>query len=165
MALTVPAEAEPEAHPEHQPESKDELNEELPELNDDIREAAEVDKWSAMIAGMDISGLARQVLLNSELQKLGDDDWLILVAEEQKSLLNESTSQAVRESLAGLLGATARVEFKVGVPSQPTPLMVQQHINEYRHQRACEILHGDAGVQDLQQRFQAQIDESSIQAR
>ncbi|MGM7449175.1 DNA polymerase III subunit gamma/tau [Idiomarina sp. ST20R2A10] len=165
VALTVPAEAEPEAHPEHQPESKDELNEELPELNDDIREAAEVDKWSAMIAGMDISGLARQVLLNSELQKLGDDDWLILVAEEQKSLLNESTSQAVRESLAGLLGATARVEFKVGVPSQPTPLMVQQHINEYRHQRACEILHGDAGVQDLQQRFQAQIDESSIQAR
>ncbi|HAS23989.1 MAG TPA: DNA polymerase III subunit gamma/tau, partial [Idiomarina loihiensis] len=164
VALTVPAEAEPEAHPEHQPESKDELNEELPELNDDIREAAEVDKWSAMIAGMDISGLARQVLLNSELQKLGDD-WLILVAEEQKSLLNESTSQAVRESLAGLLGATARVEFKVGVPSQPTPLMVQQHINEYRHQRACEILHGDAGVQDLQQRFQAQIDESSIQAR
>lgn len=165
VALTVPAEAEPEAQPEHQPESKDELNEELPELNDDIREAAEVDKWSAMIAGMDISGLARQVLLNSELQKLGDDDWLILVAEEQKSLLNESTSQAVRESLAGLLGATARVDFKVGVPSQPTPLMVQQHINEYRHQRACEILHGDAGVQDLQQRFQAQIDESSIQAR
>ncbi len=164
VALTVPAEAEPEAHPEHQPESKDELNEELPELNDDIREAAEVDKWSAMIAGMDISGLARQVLLNSELQKLGDD-WLILVAEEQKSLLNESTSQAVRESLAGLLGATARVEFKVGVPSQPTPLMVQQHINEYRHQRACEILHGDASVQELQQRFQAQIDESSIQAR
>ena len=165
MPLTVPAKAEPEAQPEHQPESKDELNEELPELNDDIREAAEVDKWSAMIAGMDISGLARQVLLNSELQKLGDDDWLILVAEEQKSLLNESTSQAVRESLAGLLGATARVEFKVGVPSQPTPLMVQQHINEYRHQRACEILHGDAGVQDLQQRFQAQIDQSSIQAR
>lgn len=165
MPLTVPAKAEPEAQPEHQPEAKDELNEELPELNDDIREAAEVDKWSAMIAGMDISGLARQVLLNSELQKLGDDDWLILVAEEQKSLLNESTSQAVRESLAGLLGATARVEFKVGVPSQPTPLMVQQHINEYRHQRACEILHGDASVQELQQRFQAQIDESSIQAR
>lgn len=145
--------------------NQDTSNYELPELNDDIREAAEVDKWSAMIAGMDISGLARQVLLNSELQKLGDDDWLILVAEEQKSLLNESTSQAVRESLAGLLGATARVEFKVGVPSQPTPLMVQQHINEYRHQRACEILHGDASVQDLQQRFQAQIDESSIQAR
>ncbi|WP_417437631.1 DNA polymerase III subunit gamma/tau [Idiomarina sp.] len=165
MPLTGPAKAEPEAQPEHQPETKDELNEELPELNDDIREAAEVDKWSAMIAGMDISGLARQVLLNSELQKLGDDDWLILVAEEQKSLLNESTSQAVRESLAGLLGATARVEFKVGVPSQPTPLMVQQHINEYRHQRACEILHGDASVQELQQRFQAQIDESSIQAR
>ncbi|RUO73478.1 DNA polymerase III subunit gamma/tau [Idiomarina ramblicola] len=137
----------------------------FPELNDDIREAAEIDKWSAMIAGMDISGLARQVLLNSELQKAGEDDWLILVAEEQKSLLNESTSQAVRESLAGLLGATARVEFNVGVPTQPTPLMVQQHINEYRHQRACEILQADTGVRELQKRFQAQIDESSIQAR
>lgn len=182
MPLTAPEKTEPEAQFAQQPEPSTESNSdsaalpmaefnqetsnyELPELNDDIREAAEVDKWSAMIAGMDISGLARQVLLNSELQKLGDDDWLILVAEEQKSLLNESTSQAVRESLGGLLGAHAKVEFTVGVPSQPTPLMVQQHINEYRHQRACEILNEDADVQQLQQRFQAQIDESSIQAR
>jgi len=190
----IQSERQPEHELEHEPEQQNELSEELvseaskegntdsveapisefkqdtnnyrlPDLNDDIREAAEVDKWSAMIAGMDISGLARQVLLNSELQKVGDDDWLILVAEEQKSLLNESTSQAVREALAGLLGATARVEFEVGVPGQPTPLMVQQHINEYRYQRACEILHGDAGVQELQQKFQAQIDETSIQAR
>ncbi|MDV6317160.1 DNA polymerase III subunit gamma/tau [Idiomarina sp. HP20-50] len=137
----------------------------FPELNDDIREAAEVDKWSAMIAGMDISGLARQVLLNSELQKMGGDEWLILVAEEQKSLLNDSTSQAVRESLSELLGPGAKVEFTIGVPTQPTPLMVQQHINEFRHQRACQILQADEGVQELQQRFQAQIDESSIQAR
>ncbi|MCA1767833.1 MAG: DNA polymerase III subunit gamma/tau [Idiomarina sp.] len=152
--------------PEPTTEAKSDLSDyAFPELNDDIREAAEIDKWSAMIAGMDISGLARQVLLNSELQKIGDDDWLILVAEEQKSLLNESTDQAVRESLAGLLGTSARVEFKVGVPTQPTPLMVQQHINEYRHQRACEILQADTGVQELQQRFQARIDESSIQAR
>jgi DNA polymerase-3 subunit gamma/tau len=43
--------------------------------------------------------------------------------------------------------------------------MVQQHIDQYRHRRACEILQADTGVQDLQQRFQAQVDESSIQAR
>ncbi|MGM0430168.1 MAG: DNA polymerase III subunit gamma/tau [Pseudomonadota bacterium] len=162
--LTAP-DPEPETRQEPVAESATARNYQFPELNDEIREAAEIDKWSAMIAGMDISGLARQVLLNSELKKVGDDDWLILVAEEQKSLLNDSTSQAVRESLTGLLGPTARVQFDIGVPGQPTPLMVQQHIDQYRHQRACEILQADTGVQELQQRFQAQVDESSIQAR
>ncbi|MGM0631383.1 MAG: DNA polymerase III subunit gamma/tau [Pseudomonadota bacterium] len=158
---------EPESETPQEPvtESVPARDYQFPELNDDIREAAEIDKWSAMIAGMDISGLARQVLLNSELKKVGDDDWLILVAEEQKSLLNDSTSEAVRESLTGLLGPAARVQFDIGVPSQPTPLMVQQHIDQYRHQRACEILRADTGVQELQQRFQAQVDDSSIQAR
>jgi len=156
---------EPETRQEPLAEARPVRDYQFPELNDDIREAAEIDKWSAMIAGMDISGLARQVLLNSELKKVGDDDWLILVAEEQKSLLNDSTSEAVRESLTGLLGPAARVQFDIGVPSQPTPLMVQQHIDQYRHRRACEILQADTGVQELQQRFQAQVDESSIQAR
>ncbi|MGM7319547.1 DNA polymerase III subunit gamma/tau [Idiomarina sp. ST10R2A5] len=158
-------EPEPETRQEPLAEAVSARDYQFPELNDDIREAAEIDKWSAMIAGMDISGLARQVLLNSELKKVGDDDWLILVAEEQKSLLNDSTSEAVRESLTGLLGPAARVQFDIGVPSQPTPLMVQQHIDQYRHRRACEILQADTGVQELQQRFQAQVDESSIQAR
>jgi len=158
-------EPEPEIRQEPLAEAVSARDYQFPELNDDIREAAEVDKWSAMIAGMDISGLARQVLLNSELKKVGDDDWLILVAEEQKTLLNDSTSQAVRESLTELLGPAARVQFDIGVPSQPTPLMVQQHIDQYRHRRACEILQADTGVQELQQRFQAQVDESSIQAR
>ncbi|MFV1466094.1 DNA polymerase III subunit gamma/tau [Idiomarina sp. HB] len=161
---TVP-DPEPETRQEPLAEATPVRDYQFPELNDDIREAAEIDKWSAMIAGMDISGLARQVLLNSELKKVGDDDWLILVAEEQKSLLNDSTSEAVRESLTGLLGPAARVQFDIGVPSQPTPLMVQQHIDQYRHRRACEILQADTGVQELQQRFQAQVDESSIQAR
>lgn len=158
-------EPEPETRQEPLAEAVPARDYQFPELNDDIREAAEIDKWSAMIAGMDISGLARQVLLNSELKKVGADDWLILVAEEQKSLLNDSTSEAVRESLTGLLGPAARVQFDIGVPSQPTPLMVQQHIDQYRHRRACEILQADTGVQELQQRFQAQVDESSIQAR
>lgn len=137
----------------------------FPELNDDIREAAEIDRWSAMIAGMDISGLARQVLLNSELQKHAHDHWTILVAEAQKSLLNDETSDAVSKALIELLGSSAQIEFNVGTPNQPTPLMVQQHINIYRHERACEIVKADRNVQELQQRFQAQLDESSIQAR
>jgi len=162
-----PTTPEPEAETRQEPlaEAVSARDYQFPELNDDIREAAEIDKWSAMIAGMDISGLARQVLLNSELKKVGDDDWLILVAEEQKSLLNDSTSQAVRESLTELLGPAARVQFDIGIPDQPTPLMVQQHIDQCRHRRACEILQADTGVQELQQRFQAQVDESSIQAR
>merc|ERR1711974_291290 len=105
-------------------------------ITDEIKDAADIDRWSAMIAGMDISGLARQVLLNSELQDNEGDNWTILVNSDQQSLLNNATEQAVRESLQGLLGSSAVVSFAVGTPANPTPLMLQQRINEYRHKRA-----------------------------
>ncbi len=135
-----------------------------PEITDEIKDAADIDRWSAMIAGMDISGLARQVLLNSELQDNEGDNWTILVNSDQQSLLNNATEQAVRESLQGLLGSSAVVSFAVGTPANPTPLMLQQRINEYRHKRALERLEKDNGVMELKKRFGAQIDEESVQA-
>lgn len=135
-----------------------------PEITDEIKDAADIDRWSAMIAGMDISGLARQVLLNSELQDNEGDNWTILVNSDQQSLLNNATEQAVRESLQGLLGSSALVSFAVGTPANPTPLMLQQRINEYRHKRALERLEKDNGVMELKKRFGAQIDEESVQA-
>ncbi|MFD2633368.1 DNA polymerase III subunit gamma/tau [Idiomarina piscisalsi] len=135
-----------------------------PEITDEIKDAADIDRWSAMIAGMDISGLARQVLLNSELQDNEGDNWTILVNSDQQSLLNNATEHAVRESLQGLLGSSAVVSFAVGTPANPTPLMLQQRINEYRHKRALERLEKDNGVMELKKRFGAQIDEESVQA-
>ncbi|ATZ73890.1 DNA polymerase III subunit gamma/tau [Idiomarina sp. X4] len=147
-----------------QPVLTAEHNYDYPEITDDIKEAADIDRWSAMIAGMDISGLARQVLLNSELQQSGDDNWTILVNSDQQSLLNSATEQAVRESLQEVLGQHTRVSFSIGTPTQPTPLMLQQRINEYRHKRALERLEKDNGVMELKKRFGAQIDEESVQA-
>ncbi|ASG65334.1 DNA polymerase III subunit gamma/tau [Idiomarina piscisalsi] len=147
-----------------QPVVTAEHNYDYPEITDDIKEAADIDSWSAMIAGMDISGLARQVLLNSELRQSSDDNWTILVNSDQQSLLNSATEQAVRESLLEVLGQHTTVSFSIGTPTQPTPLMLQQRINEYRHKRALERLEKDNGVMELKKRFGAQIDKESVQA-
>lgn len=137
---------------------------EYPEITEKTKSAADIDRWSAMIAGMDISGLARQVLLNSDLQEQGGDNWTVLVNSDQQSLLNNATEQAVKEALLGLLGSSATVSFAIGRPITPTPLMLQQRINEHRYKNALERLEKDNGVMELKKRFGAQIDEESVQA-
>ncbi|MGM0525843.1 MAG: DNA polymerase III subunit gamma/tau [Pseudomonadota bacterium] len=139
-------------------------NLEFPELSEKIRLAEEVDEWSAMIAAMDVSGLARQLLLNSNLHKMAEQSWQVRVAPAQQSLLSEATEQAVTEALRQTLSEQGKFEFTVEEPQHPTPLMIQQHINSYRHQLAVEWLQQDPGANELQQRFAAQLNESSIKA-
>ncbi|RUO78053.1 DNA polymerase III subunit gamma/tau [Idiomarina seosinensis] len=155
------AEVAPKSESEAIPQSFDG---ELPELNPNIRLAEEVDEWSAMIAAMDVSGLARQLLLNSNLHKVADQNWQVRVAPAQQSLLSEATEQAVTEALRQTLSQQGKFEFTVEEPQQPTPLMIQQHINSYRHQLAVEWLQQDPGANELQQRFAAQLNESTIKA-
>lgn len=136
----------------------------LPALTPDIRRAEQVDDWSALIAATELNGLARQLLLNTNLIKIADRQWQILVAPAQQSLLSEVTEQRVRESLAQVLAEDGRFQFVVEEPRQPTPLQIQQHIDAYQHQLAVQWVHNDSGVAELKQRFAAEVDEKSITA-
>ena len=145
-------------------QNQPELTSLLPQLTPDIRLAEQVDDWSALIAAMDISGLGRQLLLNSNLLKVADNHWLINVAPAQQSLLSDATAESVRLALQQSLAAQGKFEFRVEEPRVPTPLMIQQHIDAYRHQLAVEWVQNDAAVLELKQRFAAEVDESTIKA-
>lgn len=140
------------------------LKTQLPQLTEQVRKAEQVDDWAAMIAAMDINGLARQLLLNSNLHKVSDGQWQIRVAPAQQSLLSESTVESVRAALQNALNHQGNFDFTVEEPRCPTPLMIQQYIDAYRHQLAVQWIHNDSGVNDLKQRFAAQVVESSISA-
>lgn len=136
----------------------------LPELNEQVTSADQVDDWSALIAAMNVSGLARQLLLNSNLVKQAENDWRVAVASEQQSLISEATVNTVVQALQDSLNQQGKFSVTVEEPQQPTPLMIQQHINVYRQQLAVEWVQQDPAVNELQQRFAATLDESTIKA-
>lgn len=142
----------------------DDLAAQLPEFNEQIRKAEQVDDWAAMIAAMELNGLSRQLLLNSNLRKISADQWQICVAPAQQSLVSEATVQAVTEAMQDMVSRQGNFEVVVEEPGYPTPLMIQQSIDAYRHQLAVQWIHTDAGINELKQRFAAQVVESSISA-
>ncbi|WP_404399742.1 DNA polymerase III subunit gamma/tau [Idiomarina seosinensis] len=142
----------------------DDLAAQLPEFNEQIRKAEQVDDWAAMIAAMELNGLSRQLLLNSNLRKISADQWQIGVASAQQSLVSEATVQAVTEAMRDMVSRQGNFEVVVEEPGYPTPLMIQQSIDAYRHQLAVQWIHTDAGINELKQRFAAQVVESSISA-
>lgn len=133
-------------------------------LSPDIRRAEQVDEWAALIVAADVSGLARQLLLNSNLEKVTDNQWQIIVAPDQQSLLSDATEQTVRDALADVLSKTGNFQFVVEEPRSPTPLMIQQRIDAYQHQLAVEWIYQNQSVAELKQRFAAEIDDASIKA-
>ena len=134
------------------------------ELTPDIRRAEQLDEWAALIVATEVTGLARQLLLNSNLEKIADNHWRVVVAPDQQSLLSAATEQTVRDALTEVLSSNGNFEFTVEEPRVPTPLMIQQRIDAYQHQLAVEWIHQNQAVAELKQRFAAEIDDASITA-
>lgn len=130
-------------------------------IPDGTRSAAEMDRWSALIDNLEISGLARQLARNSVLEK-ENDNYVMWVREEWQHLLNDSVAQTIRQALQDNLDLTlATIALKN--TSQPTPFEIQQAIDAKRLADAKQKLSVDPLAQALQQHFGAELLDDSVQ--
>lgn len=149
----APREVHSEPMATHQP---------LDGLNADVRTAADIDAWSASIAGLEVQGLARQLLLHSELQNRAQG-YVLVINEQQQALYGEQSEQHLRQELQPLIGSAA-LEIEFGRPQQ-TPFMIQQAIDAYRQQRAEQLVQEHPAIQYLQDTLAVHWVDGSIQPR
>lgn len=101
------------------------------EARSEIRYARETDAWSAWVDASGISGLLRQIVLNSVWDQA---QGTLLIDESQRTLFNEAMqttlSNALHEQLAG-----RELLISFGAPEQ-TPAQIQQAIDQQRQARA-----------------------------
>ncbi|MCC5855461.1 MAG: DNA polymerase III subunit gamma/tau [Idiomarina sp.] len=129
-------------------------------ISDDVKVAADVDAWSASIAGLGVQGLARQLLLHSVLAQQGEG-YVLTIDMQQQTLATEQTESHLRQELMTLIGdAPLRVEF--GQPEQ-TPFVIQQQIDRYRLQRAESRIMADPRIQQLMKELSAEVKPGTIQ--
>lgn len=130
-----------------------------PELTPETRYAAEIDAWSASVDGMQVRGRLRQVLLHSVLEKQGDS-YQLIVDEKQKLLCSAQLLNDLEACVRQLVGQ-APLSIAYQAPEQ-TPFAIQQMIDKFRATSALDKVKSDPRVQALQQRFDAELDESSV---
>ncbi len=130
-------------------------------IPDDTRSAAEIDRWSALIDNLELTGLARQLARNSVLEKQ-NESYVLWVREEWQHLLNESVAQAITQALQENLDLKL-AEIALKNTPQPTPFEIQQAIDAKRLTDAKQKLAADPLAQALQQNFGAELLDDSVQ--
>lgn len=133
------------------------------ELTPGVRVAADVDPWSATIAGLDAHGLVRQLLLHSLLtQDEATGGYVLTIEQQQQTLASEHTEQNLTAVLQGLIGeAPLSIVFD---SVKATPFLIQQEIDRYRLTLAQQYVAQHEGIQALQQSLSADVVAGSIQA-
>ncbi|WP_076419129.1 DNA polymerase III subunit gamma/tau [Colwellia sp. UCD-KL20] len=130
-----------------------------------IKSANQVDKWANMIDSMALSARIRQIAIHATISESSTDEHLILLLDQStKHLKTDTAVQQLQQSISTFLSKPINVEITVVEETKADPYKIQVDINDKRYQYAVNLLKEDEIVQALQQDFQAQLDENTIQA-
>lgn len=139
------------------------LQERTPELvQKTITLATEQDEWCRIISRLTLSGLTRQLVLNSYLVSQQGDELQLVLKPAMAHLKNA-------ETLAGLQHALSErgLNYQLSLgesDTHKTPLELRRQIFEQLTQSAKQALMADEKLQLLKNAFNAEIDESTVRA-
>lgn len=131
-----------------------------------VRKANQVDKWANMIDAMALNGRLRQMAINATIDPSSNDERLVLCLNQKtKHLKTEAAHQQLIEFVSHYFNKPMSVEVNIVEQTQDDPYQIQSHINDKRYEYAKEVLLNDEIVLQMQQNFQAELDESTVIAR
>ncbi|MDX1524819.1 MAG: DNA polymerase III subunit gamma/tau [Pseudidiomarina maritima] len=131
------------------------------ELAPQVRLAAEIDGWAAMIDHLELHGLTRQLARNGNLQKTAQGH--VLVCQKNWAyLLNDAAIDTIKQGMLAQFDIQL-LDVVIGDTQQATPAEIQQYIDAQRLARAKQTLQQDPVAQQLAQVFGAELQEDSVQ--
>lgn len=122
-------------------------------------------QWEHWVDNAQAGGLAQQVMLNAVLEQQGDQITL-LVERSCEHLLSDHVTGQITEALSALMQRPIALNCVIEERAERlTPAKLKQQRQQQRLEQARTALFADAGVQYLQQQYDAQLDPDSIQLR
>ncbi|MDB5813485.1 MAG: dnaX [Rhodocyclales bacterium] len=124
---------------------------------------SDIPDWHELIGIMQLGGLVRELAQNCSLVDIGDGGVKLRLAPTHKHLLAMPGTQAkLQEALAGHFGVTLRLNVEVGEPGTQTPAQRNAEAQRQRHSDAVAALESDPFVQEMIERFDATLVETSV---
>lgn len=117
--------------------------------------------WAELIAASGLGGRLRQLALQASRQVDGDN-WLLTLPAEHRHLVSDKAITALVEGFSRHLQQPVQIQIEVGVPTQRTPIQIEQQRYAELLVAAQQDLAQDPHIQFLIQRFGAQLDADSI---
>ncbi|MEC5386284.1 DNA polymerase III subunit gamma/tau [Uliginosibacterium sp. H3] len=119
--------------------------------------------WHELIGAMQLGGLVRELAQNCALIEVAGGAIKLRLAPTHKHLLAMPGTQAkLQEALAKHFGGGVRLNVEIGEPGTQTPAQRNAETQRQRHSDAVAALESDPFVQEVIERFDATLIETSV---
>ncbi|MBI1195773.1 MAG: DNA polymerase III subunit gamma/tau [Gammaproteobacteria bacterium] len=121
------------------------------------------DEWSRIIPRLGLTGLSMMVASHCVIESRNDKELVLCLESAQAHLLNPSLQQRLEERIQTYFGSPLKLVVKTGVTATETPASRQKREADERMRQAEASIMSDQGVRSLQEAFNAQVVNDSIQ--
>jgi DNA polymerase III subunit gamma/tau len=123
----------------------------------------EATDWHALVGGLPLSGLPKQLAQHCELAEASDAQITLRLPPAHKSLLNTKAPQdKLQAELQNHFGRPLKLVIVVAEPEGETPAERNRTERRERQEKAIAAIEGDPFVREVVDLFDASIDESTI---
>lgn len=119
-------------------------------------------EWSAIVAALNLTGLARTLAQHCELRRLDDVECLLRLAPAHSHLQMKPAPERLQQALGEHFGRPLRVRFELADNEVDTPAAVAGKDRQQRLNRAVAAIEQDGFVRDVIESLDASVIESSI---
>jgi DNA polymerase-3 subunit gamma/tau len=126
---------------------------------------SESDKWSDIVAQLNLSGFVKELANNTTLESFHDGELSLVLDEACSRLLNKERETELKHALDAKFGRAIRLTVRTGKPSVETPARERLRMQDERQQAAVRAIQDDPNVRALQERFGAQVNPNTIRPK
>jgi DNA polymerase-3 subunit gamma/tau len=119
-------------------------------------------EWSAIVAALNLSGLARTLAQHCELRCLDELECLLRLAPAHSHLQMKPAPERLQQALSEHFGRPLRVRFELADNEVDTPAAAAGKERQQRLEKAVAAIEQDGFVRDVIESFDASVIEASI---
>jgi DNA polymerase-3 subunit gamma/tau len=119
--------------------------------------------WSVLQASLELSGAARELARNLQLESAGQVRWKFLVPDTMRHLGSESVVQNLQSALSARLGHAVMLDLHTASEPVKSVAAAAERTQVNRMSEAERAIDEDLTVQEIKQKFGAKIVPDSVQ--
>lgn len=120
------------------------------------------DEWARIVVKLDLVGTLEQIAYSSQFDWLSDSKVSLKVNPKLDLICSDSAKAGVEEAIIHHFGKTLSFEWSFAEADRETPAMIFERLTQEKRQKACETLKAHPFSQQLQNEFNAELQQQSV---
>ncbi len=120
------------------------------------------ENWLRLYPRLSISGIAANVLANSDFQRVDAHTLHFVLDHSQSAVFSEELLPKISQALSDYFSTEVSVHIEIGETTNETPALMSQRLKEEKHAAMVSDFESDENVQELLKRFSGTLAKESI---